>query len=93
MDEVALAGANFKDDNKDYYLYNKDIEDVWWVSNLAKTKDNTFYPFSVTKEGKLNDTITGTSYTSVRPVINIIKKAIVNGSGTADDPYIINTQL
>lgn len=93
VDEVAYAGSNFKDDNKGYYLYNEDIEDVWWLSNLAKTKDNTFYPFSVTKDGKISDITTGTAYKKVRPVINIIKKTIVKGSGTLEDPYIINEQL
>lgn len=92
-DEVAYAGSNFKDNNKEYYLYNKEIEDDWWLSNLAKTKDNTFYPFSVTKDGKINDTTAGTAYKNVRPVINIIKKTIVKGSGTIEDPYIINEQL
>lgn len=93
VDEVAYAGSNFKDNNKEYYLYNSEIEDVWWLSNLAKTKDNSFYPFGVTKEGKIVDTTTGNSYKSVRPVINIIKKVTVKGSGTLEDPYVINTKL
>ena len=92
-DEAAFAGGNFKDNNKEYYLYNEDIEDTWWLSNLAKTKDNSFYPFSITKDGKISDSTTATSYKNVRPVINIIKKAIVKGSGTIEDPYIINEQL
>lgn len=92
-DEVAFAGGNFKDNNKDYYLYNKDIEDIWWLSNLARTKDGIFYPFSITKEGKISDTTSGVAYKNVRPVINIIKKTIVKGSGTKEDPYRINTQL
>lgn len=92
-DEVAFAGGNFKDNNKDYYLYNKDIEDIWWLSNLARTKDGIFYPFSITKEGKISDTTSGLAYKNVRPVINIIKKTTVKGSGTLEDPYTINTQL
>ncbi len=92
-DEVAFAGGNFKDDNKEYYLYNKKIENIWWTSNLAKTKDNNFYPFSITKEGKITDANNGTLYRNIRPVINIIKKVTVKGNGTVDDPYIINEQL
>lgn len=92
-DEVAFAGGNFKDNNKEYYLYNEDIENVWWVSNLAKTKDNNFYPFSITKDGKISDETSGTLYKNVRPVINIIKKTTVTGSGTIEDPYVINKQL
>jgi len=93
VDEVAFAGANFKDDNKEYYLYNEKIEDIWWTANLAKTKDNSFYPFSVTKDGKITDSNSGTLYRNIRPVINIIKKVTVKGVGTIDDPYIINEQL
>lgn len=92
-DEVAFAGGNFKDDNKEFYLYNKEIEDIWWTSNLAKTKDNNFYPFSITKDGKITDANSGTLYRNIRPVINIIKKTTVKGSGTLEDPYIINEQV
>lgn len=93
VDEVAFSGGNFKDDNKDYYLYNKDIEDTWWTSNLAKTKGNEFYPFSITKDGKISDSSEGTSFRNIRPVINIIKKVTVKGKGTIEDPYIISEQV
>lgn len=93
VDEISFAGGNFKDDNKNYYLYNSEIEDTWWLSSLAKTKDGINYPFSVTKDGKIGDSNSGASYKSVRPVINIIKKVTVKGSGTLEDPYVINEQM
>lgn len=93
VDEVAFSGGNFKDDNKDYYLYNKEIEDTWWTSNLAKTKGNEFYPLSITKDGKISDSSEGTSFRNIRPVINIIKKVTVKGKGTIEDPYIISEQV
>lgn len=89
-DEVVYAGANAKDENKSYYLYNDKIESVWWTSSLAKTKSDTFYPFVVTTDGKLSDTTSGALYRGLRPVINIIKKVTVTGNGTLDNPYIIN---
>lgn len=90
IDEVAYAGANFKDNNTIFYLYNEDIKDIWWTSNLAKTKDNTFYPFSVTKDGKLSDSNSGLLNRNIRPVINIIKKVTAKGKGTKDDPYTLS---
>lgn len=90
VDEVAYAGANMKDDNENFYLYNKDIENIWWTSNLAKTTDDNFYPFSITSSGKISDSNNGTLYRNIRPVINIIKKATVKGNGTIDLPYTIN---
>jgi len=92
-DEVMFAGGNFKDDNKEYYLYSTEIEDSWWVSNLAKVKDGVLYPFSVTKDGKISDSNSRVSYKNVRPVINIIKKTTVKGNGTLENPYVINEQL
>lgn len=89
VDEVIFAGANIKDGNKDFYLYNKKIDNVWWTSSLAKMKDNHFYPFSITNEGKLTSDVNGTLYRRLRPVINIVKKVVVTGNGTLDDPYVI----
>ncbi len=89
-DEVVYAGANFEDDNTSYYLYNKDINNVWWTSNLSKTKDGNYYPFAVNSSGKIIDSTSGNLYRGLRPVINIIKKVTVTGDGTIDNPYKIN---
>jgi len=89
-DEVAYAGANFDDSNKDYYLYNEDIDNIWWTSTLAKANSTDFYPFSVTAEGRLSYSASGTLYRYLRPTINIIKKVTVSGKGTIDEPYVIN---
>lgn len=90
-DEVAYAGANFQDDNKNYYLYNAEIENVWWTSTLAKGNATTFYPFSVAVNGKITDEVNGTLYRYLRPVINLDKKIIVSGQGTLEEPYLINS--
>lgn len=88
-DEVIYAGASSTEDNKKYYLYNKDFESVWWTSNLAKSSSDSFYPFTVTIDGKLSNATNGTLYRGLRPVINLNKKVIVSGNGTITDPYMI----
>lgn len=88
-DEVVFAGANFSDENNVYYLFNEEIENVWWTSTLAKASDSSFYPFVVTEKGIVNDETSGNLYRGLRPVININKKVVVNGKGTQDEPYEI----
>ena len=89
-DEVAYAGANFDDSNKEYYLFNEDIDNIWWTSTLAQGKNSDFYPFSVNENGKIVDTMSGTLYRYLRPSINLIKKITVTGKGTLEEPYILN---
>jgi len=86
-DEVVYAGANFKNDNKEYYLYNSDIKNIWWTSSLAKADNTNFYPFSVNINGKIVSDTSGTLYRNIRPTINIIRKTMVTGDGTKDNPY------
>jgi len=86
-DEAAFAGGNFKDNNKEYYLYNSDIKNIWWTSSLAKADNTNFYPFSVNINGKIVSDTSGTLYRNIRPTINIIRKTMVTGDGTKDNPY------
>ncbi len=88
-DEVAFAGSNFSSDNKDYYLYNEKIEDVWWTSTLATSNNTNFYPMSVNQNGKLVNNVSGTLYRNVRPTISLARKVIVSGDGTINNPYEI----
>ncbi len=90
-DEVFLAGASSTNNNEKFYLYNKDITKAWWTSSLAESKNNDFYPFVISKEGKVEYNLSGTSYQGLRPVINIIRKASVSGTGSLKDPYLIKT--
>lgn len=86
-DEVVYAGANFKNDNKEYYLYNSDIKNIWWTSSIAKADQNNFYPFSVNQNGKIVSETSGSLYRNIRPSINIVRKTMVTGDGTIDNPY------
>ncbi|MCM1052664.1 MAG: hypothetical protein NC483_01625 [Ruminococcus sp.] len=88
-DEIVFAGANFNGDNKEYYLYNEKIEDIWWTSTLATSNNSNFYPISVNQNGKLVTNISGTLYRNVRPTINLVRKVVVTGDGTINNPYEI----
>lgn len=90
-DEVFLAGASSSKNNEKFYLYNKNNNKSWWTSNLAESKNNDFYPFSVSKDGKIEYNLSGTSYLGLRPVINVVRKTVVTGTGTEADPYVIKT--
>lgn len=88
-DEVVFAGANTKDENKEFYLYNSSFETLWWTSTLSRLDNNIFYPFAITTDGKVTENTNGTLYRGLRPVINLNKKVIVSGTGTSSDPYVV----
>lgn len=90
VDEAILAGASKNSDNKDFYLYTSNITTSWWTMTPA-TKNNNVSYFSITQNGKINYTDIDSYYRGVRPVINLIKKTIVSGDGTINNPYTIKT--
>ncbi len=90
-DEIIYAGANFTTDNKDYYLYNSEIENVWWTSSLAVANSTEFYPFTVDQNGKLLYNVSGTLYRAIRPSITLAREVTATGDGTIDNPYTIIT--
>ena len=55
----------------------------------AKMVNNTYYPFVLSTTGKIISDVPGDYLRSLRPVITIIKTAMVSGSGTINDPYIL----
>lgn len=90
VDEIVFAGALYGEENTDYYLYNEEIENLWWTSSLSKNDDDNFYPFLVNENGELVDNINGSLYRNFRPVISLNRNVTVSGSGTIDDPYTVN---
>lgn len=90
VDEIVFAGALYDEENTDYYLYNEEIDNLWWTSSLSKNDDDNFYPFLVNENGELVDNINGSLYRNFRPVISLNRNVIVSGSGTIDDPYTVN---
>lgn len=88
IDEVIYAGSNLSKNNRDFYLYNQDSQSFWTMS-AARVKSNNYYPFLVTKEGKVTMDTESTLNRGVRPVINLAQNLKVKGQGTKDDPYVI----
>ncbi len=89
IDEILLAGASKDTDNKDFYLYTPDETYGFWSLTPSSSTDSDVSYFSLSNTGKLIYTDVGSSYRGVKPVINLIKKVMVNGDGTKTNPYTI----
>ena len=89
IDEVILAGANFKDKNQSFYLYNDKITNEWYTMSAASRDLSSLNMFMINKDGSINKKVVGNLYRSIRPVINLEKNIEMIGSGTIDDPYQI----
>lgn len=89
-DEIAYAGATKNENNTNFYLYNSEIHTSWWTMSPAKNFNGTYSFIEISQNGKMNEGTNGTLFRGARPVINIIKKATVSGSGTINDPYTVN---
>lgn len=89
-DEVLYAGASLLEDNTSFYLYNDKIDNYWWTINIGRSTSTDFYPFAVSKSGKLVHNVSGVNTRGLRPVINIKKKVTVMGEGTIANPYVLN---
>ncbi len=90
VDEVVFAGGLYGEENTDYYLYNEEIDNLWWTISLSKEDNDTFYPFLVNETGEIVDNISGSLYRGFRPVISLNRNVLVSGSGTIDDPYVVS---
>ncbi len=89
-DEVALAGGSKNSQNKDFYLYNTNLSAGWWTMSPAKNNHGNYSFIEIYSNGQMNEGTSGTLFRGSRPVINLIRKTSVTGSGTAEDPYIVN---
>ncbi len=88
IDEVVFSLVN-EDNNVSSYLINSDISNSWWTSSLALATDNNFIPFSISTKGEIETKNNGTEYLGVRPVINLSRNTLVEGTGTLNNPYIL----
>ena len=86
-DEIALAGG-WNAANSGYYLYSGQ---VWWASSPNSFNGDDAYVRLVTSNGSayyynlVNDDY------GVRPVFNLKAEVLLQGSGTAEDPYRISS--
>ncbi len=89
-DEVALAGGSNHSPNTEYYLYNSEIKTSWWTLSPAKNNNGNYYYIETDQNGEMNEGTLGTLFRGNRPVINLTKKITVTGTGSKEDPYLVN---
>ena len=86
-DEVILAGGGDYINNG-YYLYSGSN---YWASSPNGFNGSEAYVMHVISDGRANfGAYTGTSNYGVRPVINLNAEILLQGLGTAEDPYRIS---
>lgn len=88
-DEVVLAGATANLSNKEYYLYVPDKFVSWWTLTPSYSNETDIIYFEVDTQGKIVSENNGNYFKGVRPVINLVKKTSVTGTGTSTDPYTL----
>lgn len=79
-DDVLLAGS---------YLNNDSINRDWWTMTLNKKDNKLNYYITANNNGLNKDQAENTKH-GIRPVITLIKKLNVLGTGTIDDPYTLS---
>jgi len=89
IDEIMLAGANGTDINQSYYLYNSNIQDLWYTMTAVDGNEEYMNFYMVDQNGLIKTDISGNLYRNVRPVINLVKNIEVDGNGTIDKPYTL----
>ena len=88
-DEAVFAGTSAHEDNTNFYLYVPDKQVSWWTATPDRSDETNVVYFEVSNSGKLQGESLGSYFRGVRPVINLVKKTIVTGSGSSTDPYKI----
>ena len=86
-DEIALAGG-WNAANSGYYLYSGQ---VWWASSPNRFNGNRANVRLVDSYGNANYFDSVDRIGGVRPVFNLKAEVLLQGSGTAEDPYRISS--
>ena len=86
-DEIALAGG-WNAANSGYYLYSGQ---VWWASSPYRFYGSGASVRRVTSNGNANYNYFVNYGFGVRPVFNLKAEVLLQGSGTAEDPYRISS--
>ena len=86
-DEIALAGG-WNAANSGYYLYSGQ---VWWASSPRLFDGGSADVRLVDSNGGANDDDYVDYNRGVRPVFNLKAEVLLQGSGTAEDPYRISS--
>ena len=86
-DEIALAGG-WNAANSGYYLYSGQ---VWWASSPSDFGGDYAFVRFVDSDGYANSGDYVDDIGGVRPVFNLKAEVLLQGSGTAEDPYRISS--
>ncbi len=87
-DEVAYAGGVYLTSNNSYHLYTNQY--YWTMSPHFFRSAGSASVFVVDIDGKLVNDWVNDAF-GVRPVINISPDVRITGSGTIQDPYVVQT--
>ncbi len=88
VDEVMMAGGLIATPNNSYYLYNGE---TFYTMTPAKFEYGVANLFAVNSDGQIFAQPTNSSL-GIRPVINIPSTVTVTGSGTINEPYVIDIE-
>lgn len=86
LDELYLAGNIIGNDNSNIYTYSGKMDSIGSPVMFSDANEVKFIDFSSTT----NAFVRGYNDLAVRPVISIKGTLISDGSGTYNDPYVIN---
>ena len=86
-DEIVLAGG-WNASNSGYYLYSGQY---WWASSPYYFSGSDADVRIVNSNGYAYGSSNVVNYVGVRPVFNLKAEVLVQGSGTATDPYRISS--
>ena len=85
-DEVVRAGGYYKWNVGNYYLHKIDS---YWTMSPAGTSAGYPYVWDINTAGFVNDINRVYSTSRLRPVINLKANVDATGTGTAQDPYLV----
>ena len=86
-DEVSMAGAIYGTANSSYYLYTGQS---YWTGSPYSYNSGNADVFAVNSSGNLNVNIVYGAF-GVRPVVSLKSNIGITGSGTYNDPYLVNS--
>ncbi|NMA50982.1 MAG: hypothetical protein GX951_03950 [Mollicutes bacterium] len=91
-DDALYAGATINDNNTSFFLYNAEIGKKIYLLTPSYYKNNVLFPYVMNEEGKITSDVPGTTLLGVRPVITLVKTAIVEGDGSINNPYTLTKE-
>ena len=86
-DEIMLAGGKVRTSNNSYYLYTGDL---YWAGSPFALNYKYVFEFYVNSDGSLSGSLVVSTGPCVRPSVSLASGTEMTGSGTVDDPYIVN---